>query len=72
MWSRLIIHANSLGATPSDKLARKNYLVWHAQILTVPIRGARHVDLLDARPQTLEHGGLGHLKYYMYNIYYLA
>jgi hypothetical protein len=71
-WSHLTIHANSLGAAPSDKLARKNYLVWHAQILTAPIRGARHVDLLDGtnatRPQTVEH--VGHHKDYMYNVCY--
>ena len=46
----------NLGAPPSDKLTRRNYSMWHAQILP-PIRGARLVGLLDgsdaAPPETL-------------------
>ena len=36
----------NLGAQPSDKLTRKNYPMWRAQILP-PIRGARLFGLLD-------------------------
>jgi hypothetical protein len=48
--------AINLGAPPSDKLTRKNYSLWRAQILP-PIRGAHLVGLLDgtdaAPPETL-------------------
>lgn len=36
----------NLGAPPSDKLTRRNYPGWRAQILP-PIRGARLLGLLD-------------------------